>query len=202
MDLFVCLNFNSTSTSTSTSTMDLFVCLNCGLELWTCLFVCMQCTKPTTKQTTKPKKQNKTKQDIHIPGARLRRAQSAALKSQAKLQPGDLVEANFDSQGQWYPGRIANVRESDGGGSGGPAEMLYDIDYDDGDSEQNKTADEVRPIPRYVWMYVCIYVGIVVGYCVVLYCIGWYGKTKKKAKREMQSLCIDQTMPQNHSLQL
>ena len=30
--------------------------------------------------------------------------------------------------------------------------------------------------------------------------IGWCGKTKKKAKLEMQYLCIDQTTPRRHIL--
>ena len=87
--------------------------------------------------------------DIQIPASRMRRGVATALKQRPVLRVDDQVEANFNSEGSWYPGRIVQVHEIEGGGVGGLPEHEYDVRYDDGDAEDHKPASEVRPIPRY-----------------------------------------------------
>ena len=87
--------------------------------------------------------------DIQIPSKRLRRGVAPALKEKVALRVDDQVEANFNSEGSWYPGRIIRVHEMEGGGVGGMPNFEYDIQYDDGDAEDRKPTSEVRLIPRY-----------------------------------------------------
>ena len=51
------------------------------------------------------------------------------------FQQGDKVEGNFGGKGQWYPGVVQAVHESNG---------TYDIRYDDGDSERGVSPDNLR----------------------------------------------------------
>ena len=62
---------------------------------------------------------------------------AAAVRGSAKpagLAVGAAVEADYGSEGHWYPGRIAAAH--DGG--------TYDVDYDDGEREFGVAASAVR----------------------------------------------------------
>jgi len=89
------------------------------------------------------------RQDIQIPASRLRRRVADAIKEKPQLRVGDQIEANFNSDGSWYPGRIAAVHNVEDSNSGETAGVVYDIEYDDGDAEKGKSSSEIRPLPRY-----------------------------------------------------
>ena len=50
----------------------------------------------------------------------------------------DPVEANFKQGGTWYKGKVGKSYEEKG-------RTLYDIEYDDGDSEQRVELSNLRP---------------------------------------------------------
>lgn len=52
------------------------------------------------------------------------------------FQFGEVVEANYQSKGTWFRGKIMGVRE----------DKTYDILYDDGDGESNVDAKRVRSV--------------------------------------------------------
>ena len=61
---------------------------------------------------------------------------AAAPSSTETFAVGDVVEANFEGAGHWYPGRIASL---DSGS--------YEIAYDDGESESGVSSANVRRAP-------------------------------------------------------
>ncbi|CAM9134171.1 unnamed protein product, partial [Ectocarpus fasciculatus] len=65
------------------------------------------------------------------------RIRSIADRTPSQLfRDGDLVEARYRGQGQWYPGSISQSH-SDG---------TYDIAYDDGDADEDMKASMIRPL--------------------------------------------------------
>ena len=60
----------------------------------------------------------------------------AQLRSQ-KYAVGDRVEADWKSEGEYFPGRIASIKKD-----------AYSIQYDDGDFERNVAVDRIRPLIR------------------------------------------------------
>ncbi|CAM9419628.1 unnamed protein product [Sphacelaria rigidula] len=70
--------------------------------------------------------------------------------SKGHFQLGERVEARFGGKSKWFPGKIRRARER-------PDGFLYDIVYDDGDSEEAVFAGRVRrpgqapPSPRPGW---------------------------------------------------
>jgi len=60
----------------------------------------------------------------------------ADISEPQTFKVGAAVEANWNSEGTWYPGKIA-VSHGDG---------TYDIAYDDGDSEEKVSASDIRQI--------------------------------------------------------
>mmetsp|Transcript_15556 Transcript_15556/g.40942 ORF Transcript_15556/g.40942 Transcript_15556/m.40942 type:complete len:973 (-) Transcript_15556:15-2933(-) len=58
----------------------------------------------------------------------------AQLRTQ-KYAVGDRVEADWKSEGEYFPGRIASVKKD-----------AYSIQYDDGDFERNVAVDRIRPL--------------------------------------------------------
>ncbi len=56
------------------------------------------------------------------------------MSSEAKLEAGCKIEANYRGLGKWYPGKIKLIRD-DG---------TFDIDYDDGETESKVTKELVR----------------------------------------------------------
>uniref|UniRef100_A0A6U9X837 Nucleolar protein 14 n=1 Tax=Pseudo-nitzschia australis TaxID=44445 RepID=A0A6U9X837_9STRA len=62
------------------------------------------------------------------------------------LSEGDRIRGNyraaeqFDGRENWYEGKITKVRESNSGA------ITYDIEYDDGDTEENVIPKNVRPV--------------------------------------------------------
>ena len=62
---------------------------------------------------------------------------------------GAAVEGNYGGEGQWYPGRISRVSEAVGAAAPGGRSLpvLYDLLYDDGDTETAVPAERIRPLP-------------------------------------------------------
>ena len=58
-------------------------------------------------------------------------------KNQPALQVGDLIQARFNGKAQWYNGKVKRVRKEG---------KLYDIKYDDGDSERGVKKNMVRSL--------------------------------------------------------
>ena len=54
-----------------------------------------------------------------------------------KYSVGDRVEADWKSEGEFFPGRIAAVKKD-----------AYSIQYDDGDFERNVSVERIRPLIR------------------------------------------------------
>ena len=54
------------------------------------------------------------------------------------VQKDDLVEVDYHSSGNFYPGKIAAVKEMS------PGAFLYDVLYDDGDTEDMVPRERIR----------------------------------------------------------
>lgn len=53
-----------------------------------------------------------------------------------QLKVGDKIEANYQGKSKWYPGKISNINGNN----------TYNIDYDDGDNEENVLLKNIRKI--------------------------------------------------------
>ena len=56
------------------------------------------------------------------------------------FQPGDRIEAQFQGRQQWYAGTISRATATG-----------YDVDYDDGDKEQNVSVTLIRSQVTDAW---------------------------------------------------
>ena len=54
-----------------------------------------------------------------------------------KYAVGDRIEADWKSEGEYFPGRIAAAKKD-----------AYSIQYDDGDFERNVSVARIRPLVR------------------------------------------------------
>ena len=56
--------------------------------------------------------------------------------------PQKFVPEQFDEQEAWYDGKISRVNQLPGGS------FRYDVEYDDGDFEDDMLPENVRPVER------------------------------------------------------
>jgi hypothetical protein len=61
-----------------------------------------------------------------------------------QLVEGDAVDVNYQNSGKWYPGTIGKVH-GEPPAAPEPEGLVYDIKYNDGDSEDLVPADRLRP---------------------------------------------------------
>jgi hypothetical protein len=66
---------------------------------------------------------------------------SSASAPASTFNVGDKVLGNFDGKGEWFPGKIVNRRQKK---VGDKVVTLYDVLYDDGDSENGVPSDRVK----------------------------------------------------------
>ena len=73
---------------------------------------------------------------------------ASSVDEPSNLEVGMAIEGNYHASEQygkkatWYNGTISAIRTNKDG------EKVYDVNYDDGDLEENMTAKNVRPIPQ------------------------------------------------------
>ena len=78
----------------------------------------------------------KSSRKKRAPRRRRKKDEEGDLEALAgKLEKGDKVMANYRNGGRWYPGKIARERMNG----------TYDVEYDDGDREQDVERDRNSP---------------------------------------------------------
>jgi hypothetical protein len=98
------------------------------------LFRCEQCNYSLCSSCAEKDNQNGDKES-QVKEENIRLSESSKNVSVVvRLQVGDYVEANYRSEGKYYPGKIKAVRQ-DG---------TYEIDYDDGDKESQVKEENIR----------------------------------------------------------